>query len=204
MGYGYDSLRLWQHNGDGSRSSYVYDGDEVLSWQKGALSQVVIRGAGVIRSIGTTTAGTAQDRIFHADAQGTTAATTTGSQAIETGYQTDAWGNTLAGSATDNPYIYGGGEGYWQEPTLGLTYVGARWLEPQTGTWLSVDPVVGEPNYSYAYNSPTAYMDPSGMAPQTWQEVDALTNKIRRRQSLQPSEIALARQIITTDTKTQF
>ena len=154
MGYGYDGLRLWQQNGDGSRSSYVYDGDEVLSWQKGALSQVVIRGAGVIRSIGTTTAGTAQDRIFHADAQGTTAATTTGSQAIETGYQTDAWGNTLAGSATDNPYIYGGGEGYWQEPTLGLTYVGARWLEPQTGSWLSVDPVVGEPNLQLCLQQP--------------------------------------------------
>ena len=166
MGYGYDGLRLWQQNGDGSRSSYVYDGDEVLSWQKGALSQVLVWGEGMIRSIGTTTMGTAQDRIFHADAQGTTAATTTGSQAIETGYQTDAWGNTLAGSASDNPYIYGGGEGYWQEPSLGLTYVGARWLEPQTGTWLSVDPVVGEPNYSYAYNAPTAYTDPSGMQAQ--------------------------------------
>ena len=45
-------------------------------------------------------------------------------------------------------------------------YVQARWLEPQTGTWLSVDPLVGEPNYSYAYNAPTAYMDPSGMQAQ--------------------------------------
>ena len=120
MGYGYDSLRLWQLNGDGSRSSYVYDGDEVLSWQKGALSQVLVWGEGVIRSIGTTTMGTAQDRIFHADAQGTTAATTTGSQAIETGYQTDAWGNTLAGSAAQTiPTSMAGAKATGRNPTWG-------------------------------------------------------------------------------------
>ena len=114
-----------------------------------------------------------------------------GQQAIETGYQTDAWGNTLAGSAADNPYLYGGGEGYWQEPTLGLTYVGARWLEPQTGTWLSVDPVVGEPNYSYAYNSPTAYTDPTGMAPQ-FPDDSEVAYKIHLGQPLAPAEIDIA------------
>ena len=37
-----------------------------------------------------------------------------------------------------------------------------RWLDTASGQWLSVDPVEGEPRYSYAYNSPTQFVDPSG------------------------------------------
>ena len=93
---------------------------------------------------------------------GTVQATTAGTQAVEANFATDAWGNPISGSAADNPFVYLGGLGYWQEPTLGLDYVRARWLYPATGTWLSVDPVPTEPRYSYAHNSPSFRVDPSG------------------------------------------
>jgi RHS repeat-associated protein len=53
--------------------------------------------------------------------------------------------------------------GYWQEPDLSLNYVRARWLDPQTGSWLSVDSVPTEPRYRYVSNMPTMRVDPSGM-----------------------------------------
>lgn len=161
MTYSYDGLRLTQQSLSGL-STYIYDGDDVLVWQKGGLEQWMVQGEDLIRAIGTTSGGTALNRQYYADAQGTTTATTNAGQSVESAYQTDAWGNTLASNTTDNPYVYGGGEGYWQEPDLGLMYVRARWLDTQAGTWLSNDPVEGEPHYDYAYNSPTVYTDPSG------------------------------------------
>jgi RHS repeat-associated protein len=68
----------------------------------------------------------------------------------------------LSGSAAGNPYVYHGGLGYWEEGAAGLKYVRARWLEAETGSWLSVDPVTSEPRYSYAHNMPTTGADPSG------------------------------------------
>ena len=65
----------------------------------------------------------------------------------------------------ENPFVTHGGLGYWSEPELGLTYVRQRWLDTASGQWLSVDPVEGEPRYSYAYNSPTRFVDPAGNAP---------------------------------------
>jgi len=60
--------------------------------------------------------------------------------------------------------------GHPREPTTGLHYMQARWQNPQTGTFLSVDPVVPDASdpqsynaYSYARNSPFRFTDPTGM-----------------------------------------
>ncbi len=76
------------------------------------------------------------NRQYHLDALGSVLATSGSNQSIETQYQTDAFGNIRAGSAADNPHVYLGGLGYWNEPNLGLDYVRARWLNTQTGSWL--------------------------------------------------------------------
>ncbi len=89
-------------------------------------------------------------------------ATSTGSGSLETAFSYGAWGTVAAGSAVDNSLDYGGGWGYWHDATLGLSYVRARWMNPSTGSWLSVDPVSSEPRYSYVHNMPTAHTDPSG------------------------------------------
>ena len=91
MTYDYSGLRVRQQAGDGSVASYAYVGTEVHAWQRGAtLTHLVVQGEGHIRSVGIQDDGTPLNRQFHADGLGSTVATSTGSQGIETRYQTDA------------------------------------------------------------------------------------------------------------------
>src|SRR5262245_1556678 len=60
--------------------------------------------------------------------------------------------------------------GHPREPATNLHYMQARWQNPTTGSFLSVDPLVpdeGDPQafngYSYARNNPQRYVDPTGM-----------------------------------------
>ncbi len=59
--------------------------------------------------------------------------------------------------------------GHPEQAETGLHYMNARWLDPETGTFLSVDPVVRDAanpqslnGYAYAENNPIAFNDPTG------------------------------------------
>ncbi|TMA33732.1 MAG: hypothetical protein E6J87_09175 [Deltaproteobacteria bacterium] len=59
--------------------------------------------------------------------------------------------------------------GHPEQAETGLHYMNARWLDPETGTFLSVDPIVaraGDPQaynaYTYARNNPIGSADPTG------------------------------------------
>jgi len=59
--------------------------------------------------------------------------------------------------------------GHPQDEDSGLVYMQARWMDPESGTVLSVDPVVpdaGDPQalnaYAYVRNNPTEFSDPTG------------------------------------------
>ncbi|GGV19489.1 hypothetical protein GCM10010182_46340 [Actinomadura cremea] len=60
--------------------------------------------------------------------------------------------------------------GATQEPT-GLTHLGAREYDPDTGRFISVDPILNQADpqqmngYTYANNSPATYSDPTGTCP---------------------------------------
>lgn len=62
--------------------------------------------------------------------------------------------------------------GHYEQAETGLVYMNARWMDPETGTFLSVDPVVAnyaDPQsynaYAYARNNPVNMTDPTGMCP---------------------------------------
>jgi RHS repeat-associated protein len=62
--------------------------------------------------------------------------------------------------------------GHPREPATALQYMRARWQNPTTGAFLSVDPMVpsiSDPqsynSYSYARNNPINLRDPTGMCP---------------------------------------
>ncbi len=86
-------------------------------------------------------------------------------------YTYDAWGNILTqvGSmASSNPYRYAG---YRYDEEIQLYYLMARYYNPETGAFLTLDPLRGiEMNpitmhgYTYANNNPVMNVDPDGQA----------------------------------------
>ncbi|MDR2206159.1 MAG: RHS repeat-associated core domain-containing protein [Flavobacteriaceae bacterium] len=64
----------------------------------------------------------------------------------------------------DNVYKYNGKE---LDESTGLYYYGARYYDPRTSIWLSVDPLAEKyPNFSpyvYTFNNPIVFVDPTGM-----------------------------------------
>jgi len=85
----------------------------------------------------------------------------TGALTTTTNY--DAWGNpeTTGGLTSYTPFGYAGN---YTDPT-GLTYNQARYYDPTTSQFLTVDPLVdqtGEP-YEYAGGDPVDNIDPTGL-----------------------------------------
>jgi RHS repeat-associated protein len=65
----------------------------------------------------------------------------------------------------------------------GLVYFGYRYYNPQTGRWISRDPISAEdsPNlYSYVVNSPVNFTDPDGLQHRDWR-------RVHRRQHIKTS-----------------
>ena len=62
----------------------------------------------------------------------------------------------------DNPYKYNGKE---LDVATGLYYYGARYYDPRTSLFQSVDPLVALTleSYTYALNNPVMYHDPTGL-----------------------------------------
>lgn len=61
--------------------------------------------------------------------------------------------------------------GHASQEETGLVYMQARWLDPEVGRFLSVDPLIRSlekpqslNGYSYVENNPTLFVDPTGMA----------------------------------------
>ena len=82
-------------------------------------------------------------------------------------YTYDEWGNILESNETiSNPFKYAG-EVYDEE--TGLYYLRARYYDPSTGRFLNEDTVEGQIDnplslnlYTYCYNNPLIYLDPTG------------------------------------------
>ena len=72
-------------------------------------------------------------------------------------HEFDPYGNPVQNGG--DPYGY---TGEWWEDEVGLLHLRARWYSPETGTFLSVDPVESEPPYQYVRGNVVNWMDPSG------------------------------------------
>ena len=76
-----------------------------------------------------------------------------------------ASGNSIANQKSEigNRYTFQGREIDWD---TGLTYFRARWYNPETGRWLSKDPIGisgGLNLYAFVGNNPVNFTDPSGL-----------------------------------------
>ncbi len=76
---------------------------------------------------------------------------------------TDAYGNSLSSSSVDNPYFFTGRR---LDTETGLYYYRNRYYNPETGRFLTPDPVgysQGLNLYTYCYNNSVRYVDPMGL-----------------------------------------
>jgi len=91
--------------------------------------------------------------------------------AINCTYRFYAFGESLTSSgSTTNPFQYVGNLGYYNEASLSLQYLRARYYHPTTGRFISVDPAEDSFHprgmlapYIYTRNSPLNMADPSGL-----------------------------------------
>ncbi|MES2793028.1 MAG: RHS repeat-associated core domain-containing protein, partial [Planctomycetota bacterium] len=104
------------------------------------------------------------------DALGSTTALTDDTGNTTDEYRYTGFGNPTTTSGTsDTPYRWVGQVGYRQDETTGLSNLRARDYDPQTGQFISQDPLgagLGDSNfYRYVANQPVNLVDPSGLQP---------------------------------------
>jgi len=104
---------------------------------------------------------------YHFDGQGSTRALTDPSQNVTDTYVYDAWGEEVASTGTTvNPFQWIGAVGYYRNPETATYYIRARAYAPETGRWLSRDPIGFAGNdrnlYEYVNSRPMIGVDPTG------------------------------------------
>jgi RHS repeat-associated protein len=168
----------------GQATSYVYDadGNRIVRKEPGGLTTLYLPGMELALS-GTVVSGTR----YYTFAGQTVATRTTGGVYFHAADHHGTAGSTVnaaTGAITwrrTTPYGTGRGTppptwpnqkgfiGGTQDPTTGLTHLGAREYDATTGRFISVDPIMdlGDPQqwngYSYSNNNPTTFSDPSGL-----------------------------------------
>jgi len=146
-------------------SVYTYDGDNLVE-ETNATGTVVARyeqtqnidePLAMLRSSATS--------YFHADGLGSVTSLSNAAGTIANTYTYDSFGKLTASTGSlVNPFQYTARE---SDTDTGLYYYRARYYDPQTGRFLSEDPTgfaAGADFYSYGGNSPSNFVDPTGLA----------------------------------------
>lgn len=81
-------------------------------------------------------------------------------------YTYDVFGAIRASSGSSaNPWLFTGEQ---QDEDSGLQYLRARYYDPETGRFMSTDPISAGYPYAYVGNSPVNFTDPSGLHCRPW------------------------------------
>jgi len=169
--YKYDGLgRRIEKNVNGTITRYVYDGEDILlEYGESApgVNTFVARynhGDQTDQPLAVKRAGLGFF-YYHADHQGSIVNLTNSSGMVANAYVYDSYGRTLTVfESAPQPFTYTGRE---RDAESGLYYYRARYYDPQTGRFLSEDPLglgAGDQNfYRYVFNNPVNLIDPSGL-----------------------------------------
>ncbi len=101
---------------------------------------------------------------LHHDEQDSTRLLTGSTGAKEASYTYDAYGNQTGHTGTTTPVGY---NAQYTDPDTHLVYLRARYYDPATSQFLSVDPNVTQTReaYRYAADEPLSHSDPTGLTP---------------------------------------
>jgi len=108
------------------------------------------------------TAGGANQAYYFADAHGSTVELANQAGTVTGSYAYTPWGAVSSHSGTSTPLQYGGG---YADAETGLIYLQARYYDPATAVFVSVDALVSRTlaAYSFASNDPLNRWDPLGL-----------------------------------------
>jgi RHS repeat-associated protein len=101
---------------------------------------------------------------LHCDIRGSVRALS-GSNGVVTGTRNyDPYGQTVSATGATSPLGY---DGQYTDPESGLVYLHARYYDPASAQFLTVDPAYSHTGarYSYANDEPLTSSDPTGLAP---------------------------------------
>ena len=172
--YGPDRQRYRKFHGDDT-TYYIGNGFERTNSPTGMSFRHIVRANGrAIMLRKDSTGGTANHQYIHRDHLGSVTALTreTDGSVIER-YSYDAWGQRRSADtwlpATITAYEQRGYTGHEHLDDIGIIHMNGRIYDPRLGRMLSPDPVTQAPEngqnynrYTYAYNNPLNYTDPSG------------------------------------------
>jgi RHS repeat-associated protein len=179
VSYSYDVLnRKISRTANGSTEHYAYAGPHIIADLRPdkSLKRVYQWGAGIDNLLSFTTYTTGNKPIATyfplKDQLNSILCLVTADGTVVESYEYDAYGNTkifdadgkqLDHSAIGNRYMFQGRE--YDEATK-LYNFRARWYDPETGRWLSKDPIGiagGLNQYIFIGNNPVNFRDPSGL-----------------------------------------
>jgi RHS repeat-associated protein len=128
-------------------------------YMRGIMATLLWLGSGLAAHAQTTV------EYIHTDALGTPIAVTDANKVVIETTEYEPYGAQVAGPVKDGP----GYTGHAQDVATGLTYMQQRYYDPQSGVFLSVDPVTATSDpigqfhrYRYASNNPYRFIDPDG------------------------------------------
>ena len=156
---------------NGTVTRYIYDASGNLLAEADSSNQITryyIYGAGLLAMVDT--ANTMY--CYHFDATGHTVALTDSTKAIVNAYAYTPFGILANQTQTiEQPFKFVGQYGVMAEDN-GWYYMRARYYDPETGRFISEDPLGfdgGDVNlYVYASNNPVMFMDPWGLCKNDW------------------------------------
>ncbi len=152
---------------NGVTTGHLWDGTNMVAETSGdAVVYKYVRGAGLLYA-----ENAADEKTWYVkDAHGDTVQLTDGNGNIVWNYAYDAFGNQKetvnSGTEPYNPFRY---TGEYFDAETGFIYLRARYMDPQTGRFISEDPVCDGANwYVYAGGNPVMLFDPSGLVVTAW------------------------------------
>jgi RHS repeat-associated protein len=153
---------------DGTTSFYLYDGPNMLQQRVGSEDPVTYLTGLEVDQVYARVDGDGGISTYLADGLGSTLGLVDRHGSIATRYASDPYGGTRArGDDDSNPFGFTGRE----LDETGLYYYRSRYYAPETGRFISEDPLghaAGDPNlYAYVGGSPTNFVDPSGQCVST-------------------------------------
>lgn len=164
-----DGTSTYTYDGDGLRASKTVAGNtETFVWDVAEGSRLVIQDGSTNYVTGP--GGLPLEQIsgntvtyYHEDQLGSVRGITDAGGNLVRNCTYDPYGNVIASTGSvSTPFLYAG---QYQDLETGLYYLRARYYDPATGQFMSLDPAAAKTRarYAYAGDTPLDASDPSGM-----------------------------------------